>query len=127
MHRRLEELAEFGRSPRSSVSVKEWLQWLTGTEFGRGWGVTLVVLNELARHLIVVLALVASVHLTAWFVTWIASATNTSVMTDDLIGSFKFKHLILMIDFALVAKLGYEGYRDIARIYAEERKRHERE
>jgi hypothetical protein len=112
--------------------VLSWLQWLTQTEIGRGWGVTLIVINELARHelarhLVTVLALIASIHLTAWFVAWIATATGTSVMTDTLLGPFKFKDLILLIDLVLVCKLAYEGYNDIHRIYAEERQRRERE
>ena len=101
----------------------DWFKKWAETEVGRGWLVTLIVINELARHLVTVLAIITSIHLTAAFVSWISVQTGTDVMTTNLLGPFKFKDMILMIDLVLVCKLAYEGYQDINRIYEDERNR----
>lgn len=103
--------------------VLGWLQRLAESQCVHGWIATGIVINELARHLVVTLFLIASVHITAAFVEWIARATGSAIMTTGVVGPVQLKHLILAIDALLICRLAYEGFHDISEIYRKERAR----
>jgi hypothetical protein len=92
------------------------------------WTVFLI-LNEIARHAVTTFGLLASAHLVAGGVEWVAQMTGTSILktpiaTLPVLGPIEVKQLLLTIDAVFIVLLASEGFRDILRIYGSARKTH---
>lgn len=90
-------------------------------DVGHGWGITFLIVNEIARHTVVAMAMIAAIHFLGLFIEWISQLTRTSVVNIPLVWDFRLKQLLLTIDVVFILKLAYEGFLDIHRIYADAR------
>ena len=98
-------------------------------EIARGWWTTFLVLNEIIRHTLVTLILIACIHAVAAFVQWISYITGSSVLdvpilTLPMVGRLELKQLLLTIDVVFIILLALEASRDMRRIYRDARNDH---
>lgn len=69
--------------------------------------------------------MITSIHLMAALIELMSRATNVSVVSIPVVWEFQLKQLLLTIDAVLILALGFEGLRDIRRIYKDARTSHE--